>query len=55
MGANTWKTSPAWPLPQTRWTTYYLSGDGGQAARTGALTVKAPGAELPDRYTYDPA
>jgi putative CocE/NonD family hydrolase len=55
MGANTWKTSPAWPLPQTQWTTYYLSGDGGQAARTGALTVKAPGAEQPDQHTYDPA
>jgi putative CocE/NonD family hydrolase len=55
MGANTWKTATAWPLPQTRWTTYYLSGDGSQAARTGALTIKAPGAERPDRYTYDPA
>jgi putative CocE/NonD family hydrolase len=25
MGANTWKSSTGWPLPQTRWTRYYLS------------------------------
>ena len=35
MGANTWKTATAWPLPQTQWTTYYLSGDGGQATPPG--------------------
>jgi len=55
MGANRWKTAPSWPLPQTRWTTYYLSGDGGAAARTGALVLTAPGDQPPDSYTYDPA
>ena len=55
MGANTWKTAAAWPLPQTRWTTYYLSGDGSESSRTGALSGTAPAVQTPDRYTYDPA
>jgi len=55
MGANRWKTASGWPLPQTRWTTYYLSGDGSLSARKGVLTTTAPGTERPDRYTYDPA
>ena len=25
MGANTWKSATSWPLPQTHWTTFYLS------------------------------
>src|SRR5260370_32382985 len=25
MGANTWRTGSAWPLPETRWTKFYLS------------------------------
>jgi uncharacterized protein len=55
MGANKWKTATAWPLPQTRWVTYYLSGPGNKAARDGALTPAAPGDQPPDVYTYDPA
>lgn len=56
MGANRWKTATGWPLPQTRWTRYYLSGAGGLSTRTGAL-VAAPvgGNQAPDIYTYDPA
>ena len=26
MGANTWKSATSWPLPQTKWTTFYLVG-----------------------------
>ena len=39
-----------------RWTTYYLSGDGGQrrAAKVQLIST-APGAQPPDTYTYDPA
>ena len=56
MGANRWKSAPGWPLPQTRWTRYYLSGSGGIATRTGQLDTSLPGAgEQPDTYTYDPA
>jgi putative CocE/NonD family hydrolase len=56
MGADTWKSATAWPLPQTRWTRYFLGGNGGMAARTGVLTTSPPGPDQPpDTYTYDPA
>ncbi|MFE3956334.1 CocE/NonD family hydrolase [Nocardia sp. NPDC059091] len=57
MGANRWKSASAWPLPDTRWTTYYLSGNGGNGiqGRAGLLTTDAPqDAQQPDRYDYDP-
>jgi putative CocE/NonD family hydrolase len=55
MGADVWKHAPSWPLPQTDWTTFYLSGAGGIADRKGQLVSAAPGTEPPDTYTYDPA
>jgi len=55
MGANTWKSATSWPLPQTNWTTFYLTGPGGIADRKGELVAAAPGAQPPDTYTYDPA
>jgi putative CocE/NonD family hydrolase len=56
MGANTWKTATAWPLPRTVWTQYYISGDGGFAQRQGQLSTSlAPQHDPPDVYTYDPA
>lgn len=55
MGANVWKTAPNWPLPQTHWTNWYLSGAGGFADREGQLTVQPPAAQPPDTYLYDPA
>jgi uncharacterized protein len=55
MGANKWRSSTGWPLPQTQWTNYYLSGAGVLADRHGALHLEPPGAETPDVYTYDPA
>ncbi|MGH3854597.1 MAG: CocE/NonD family hydrolase [Pseudonocardiaceae bacterium] len=48
MGANVWKTAPAWPLPGTRWTNYYLSS-GGQLVSTAPTT-----GQQPDTYDYDP-
>jgi putative CocE/NonD family hydrolase len=55
MGADTWKSAANWPLPQTHWTTFYLSGAGGIADRKGQLVTGAPAAQPPDTYTYDPA
>jgi putative CocE/NonD family hydrolase len=56
MGANTWKSADSWPLPQTRWSRYFLSGDGQMESRTGSLSAVTPGADqTPDRYVYDPA
>ncbi|SEA23450.1 hypothetical protein SAMN04488580_102104 [Mycobacterium sp. 283mftsu] len=54
MGANTWKTATNWPLPQTQWINYYLSGAGGSADRDGKLLPVLPGPQPPDTYTYDP-
>jgi uncharacterized protein len=54
MGANVWKTATGWPLPQTHPTTYYLSGSGGIADRTGQLVDAPPVSDAPDVYTYDP-
>jgi putative CocE/NonD family hydrolase len=55
MGANTWKAATSWPLPQTKWTPFYLSGQGGIEDRKGQLVGAAPGDQPPDNYTYDPA
>ena len=55
MGANTWREGSGWPLPQTEWANWYLSGDGGQAERKGSLQPVLPTAQGPDTYTYDPA
>src|SRR5206468_3638745 len=55
MGANTWKSAPSWPLPQTRWTPYFLSGSAAAPSRAGSLTNSPPSADQPgDVYTYDP-
>ena len=56
MGANTWKTATGWPLPQTDYQRFYLSGDGDAVSRAGRLSRSTPPAsQAPDRYTYDPA
>ena len=54
MGANAWKSAPSWPLPQTHWTKFYLSGPGGIQDREGELVSGAPATQPPDTYTYDP-
>ena len=43
-----WRTSPDWPLPETRYTRYYLQSDGG-------LSTVPPESGTPhSSYTYDP-
>jgi uncharacterized protein len=56
MGANTWKTAAAWPLPGTRWTTYFLSSDGHASSvlGDGQLVTNLPATGQPDTYEYDP-
>jgi hypothetical protein len=56
MGLNQWRNADAWPLPQTEWTRYFLSGKGkaNTANGDGMLTTDAPGSQPPDRYDYDP-
>ncbi len=53
---NVWKTAAGWPVPETRFTAYYLAG-GGHANTLlgdGALSTRE-GAGRPDHFTYDPA
>ena len=55
MGANTWKSADSWPLPQTRWSRYFLSGDGQMDSRSGTLSTMAPPADqAPDHYALRP-
>ncbi|MGH2597873.1 MAG: CocE/NonD family hydrolase [Dehalococcoidia bacterium] len=43
-----WRDEADWPLPGTRFTSYYLHGD-------GTLSPEAPAAQMaPRAYTYDP-
>lgn len=59
MGENRWREEESWPLPDTRWTRYYLRSGGRANSRfgDGRLSVDPPGEdEAPfDRYRYDPA
>jgi uncharacterized protein len=58
MGANKWREAADWPIPGTRFTTYYLRSRGAANTRfgNGSLSPEPPaGDEAPDRYRYDPA
>jgi len=56
MGINQWRDEQDWPLPDTRYTPYYLHSNG--HANTlhgdGALSTERPGAEPTDTFVYDP-
>jgi len=56
MGANKWQTSSTWPPRGAAPMTFYL-GSGGNANTLdgdGVLAIKAPAADKPDRFAYDP-
>ncbi len=48
MGIDQWRDEQDWPLPDTRFTPYYLRAG-------GALSTEVPGDENPSSYDYDPA
>jgi putative CocE/NonD family hydrolase len=56
MGLNKWQTTDSWPPKGAEPMTFYLSSAG--KANTldgdGALTAKAPSADKPDAFSYDP-
>ena len=56
MGANRWYMEDDWPLPQTRFTRYYLhsAGRANSLKGNGALSIRPPGSEPTDSYVYDP-
>lgn len=56
-GSNEWKEAEGWPLPETRYTSYFLDS-GGQANTLfgdGVLREGQPGQGPPDALIYDPA
>ena len=56
MGANRWREADEWPIPETRYTPYYLHSEGkaNSLFGDGSLATTPPGGEEPDRYVYDP-
>jgi putative CocE/NonD family hydrolase len=56
MGADQWRAEPDWPLPDTRYTGFFLDGGGhaNTATGDGVLTRDAPSGEAADAYRYDP-
>ena len=57
MGRNEWRTAEKWPLPDTRWTPYYLRSGGRANSLFGdgrLSTQKGDAEEPPDTYTYHP-
>ena len=59
MGRNQWSAEQDWPLPQTRWTKYYLHSNGhaNSISGDGLLSTSPPGAPADaasDAYVYDP-
>jgi len=57
MGENVWRNENEWPLARTRWTNYYIHGNGKANTRLGdgKLELSAPGKEPVDKFDYDPA
>ena len=56
MGRNQWHEEDEWPLARTRYTEFYLHGEGRPqgAEATGSLSFDHPGDEPPDGFVYDP-
>jgi uncharacterized protein len=56
MGINQWQTADSWPPKGAEPLTFYLSSGGraNTAAGDGALSIKAPAADKPDSFSYDP-
>jgi putative CocE/NonD family hydrolase len=56
MGRNVWRDADEWPLPETEFSPYYFhsNGSANTLAGDGSLSIRVPGSEAPDRYTYDP-
>jgi len=60
MGRNRWYPEQDWPLPQTRWTKYFLHSNGKANSSDGdgslgTLPPTGSGNAAFDTYTYDPA
>ncbi|MDS0134605.1 MULTISPECIES: CocE/NonD family hydrolase [unclassified Amycolatopsis] len=56
MGTDEWRDEPDWPLPDTRYTGFFLDGGGraNTAAGDGVLASDAPAENATDTFRYDP-
>lgn len=58
IGANEWRSADAWPLPQTRYTKFYLDSEGSANSRHGdgrlERSTDHSGSDS-DTYVHDPA
>ncbi|GAB2736981.1 CocE/NonD family hydrolase [Amycolatopsis magusensis] len=56
MGIDEWREEADWPLPDTRYTDYYLTSGGAANTRDGdgGLQWEAPATEGSDGFRYDP-
>jgi len=56
MGTNKWQSTDSWPPRGAEPLSFYLSSGGKANTMTGdgVLTPKAPGADKPDGFSYDP-
>ncbi|MGW3991937.1 CocE/NonD family hydrolase [Amycolatopsis sp. NPDC004772] len=56
MGTDEWRDEPDWPLPDTRYTDFFLDGGGraNTAGGDGVLTSDAPAGNATDTFRYDP-
>lgn len=56
MGADRWRDEPDWPLPDTRYTDFFLDGNGraNTSAGDGVLTRETALAEAADTFLHDP-
>jgi len=56
MGLNKWQTTDSWPPKGAEPMTFYLASGGKANSLTGdgVLTAKAPSADQPDLFSYDP-
>jgi putative CocE/NonD family hydrolase len=57
MGIDRWRNECEWPLKRTRFTKFFLHSDGqaNSLYGNGRLDEVAPGKELNDEFSYDPA
>jgi uncharacterized protein len=56
MGIDQWRDELDWPLPDTRHTDFFLTGDGraNSVAGDGSLAREAPSVDATDVFLYDP-
>lgn len=57
MGLDVWRDEPSWPLHDTRYTDFYLTGSAraNTSRGGGVLSVAVPQFDAVDSYEYDPA